>query len=228
MELHKLDAGIWVLEGSPVSFFSFPYQIRSTIIDLGHGALLVHSPVQLGAARLMSDLPGQVKYLVSPNKLHSLFLDEWIQAFPEAKLYAAPGLKARFPSMPVYKTLSDEPEEAWRTTLKQKLVRGSWFMSEAVFFHKPSRTLILGDLIENHDPDKLGRLHRLLARANAIVAPAGTTARIFRWTFFRRKRVRDDLAEIRGWNAKRVVVNHGPIVETGAADFLRNAFKWAL
>jgi len=101
-------------------------------------------------------------------------------------------------------------------------------MSEVVFFHEPSKTLILGDLIENHNPQRLGWLHQSIGLAMAIVAPKGTTARIYRWTFFRRKEVRENLQEILSWNAKRVVVNHGPIVETGAQEFLRNAFRWAL
>jgi hypothetical protein len=228
MGLHKLADGIWVLDGNPISFLTFPYEIRSTVIELGGGDLFVHSPVQVSAAGLLKALPGQVKYIVSPNKLHSLFLGDWKKAFPEADLYAPPGLKAKLPDVAFHKELADGPETAWQEVIKQKIVRGSWFMSEVVFFHKPSETLILGDLIENHNPQKLGWLHRSIGLANAMVAPNGTTARIFRWTFFRRKEVGEDLQEILSWNAKRVVVNHGPIVESGVQKFLRNAFRWAL
>lgn len=228
MRLHKLADGIWALDGNPISFLTFPYEIRSTVIDLGGGELFIHSPVQITAAGLLKALPGQVKYIVSPNKLHSLFLGDWKQAFPQAKLYAPPGLKAKLSDLSFYKELSDEAEPEWRDVLKQKVIRGSWFMSEVVFFHEPSETLILGDLIENHDPQKLGWLHRAIGLAMGMVAPNGTTARIYRWTFFQRKEVRQDLHEILSWNAKRVVVNHGPIVEIGAQDFLSNAFQWAL
>lgn len=101
-------------------------------------------------------------------------------------------------------------------------------MSEVVFFHKPSESLILGDLIENHNPQKFGWLHRAIGSAVAMLAPNGSTPRNYRWTFLRRKEVRQDLQEIMSWNAKRVVVNHGPIVEVGVQGFLRNAFQWAL
>jgi hypothetical protein len=228
LRLHRLADGIWSLDGNPVSFLTFPYEIRSTIIELGGGKLFIHSPVQLSAAPLLKALPGQVKYIVSPNKLHSLFLADWKMAFPDAKLYAPPGLKARLPDLSFYKDLADMPEPEWQEILKQKVVRGSWFMSEVVFFHKPSETLILGDLIENHNPQNLGWLHRAIGLAMGMLAPNGSTARIYRWTFFRRKEVHQDLQEILSWNAKRVIVNHGPIVEIGAQDFLRNAFQWAL
>ncbi len=228
MRLHKLADGIWVLDGNPISFVTFPYEIRSTVIEIGGGELFIHSPVQLSAVDLLKTLPGQVKYIVSPNKLHSLFLGDWKKAFPEAKLYAPPGLKAKRPNLSFYKELADEPEPEWREVLKQKIVRGSWFMSEVVFFHAPSETLILGDLIENHNPLRFGLLHRAIGSANAMLAPNGTTPRNYRWTFFRRKEVREDLQEIMSWNAKRVVMSHGPIVEIGAQEFLRNAFQWAL
>ena len=228
MSLHQLADGIWVLDGNPISFLTFPYEIRSTVIDIGGGELLVHSPVQLSAAGLLTTLPGQVKYIVSPNKLHSLFLEDWQEAFPEAKLYAPPGLKAKRPALSFYKELTDEPEPEWLGVLKQKVVRGSWFMSEVVFFHEPSGSLIFGDLIENHNPLRFGRLHRAIGLSMAMLAPNGSTARNYRWTFFRRKEVRQDLQEIMSWDVKRVVVNHGPIVESGVADFLRNAFQWAL
>ena len=228
MGLSRLADGIWVLEGDSISFFSFPYEIRSTIIDLGNGELLVHSPVQLSEADLLKELPGKVKYIVSPNKLHSLFLDDWQKAFPEAKLYAPPGLKAKLPNVSFYKELANEPEPEWEGVLKQKIVRGSWFMTEVVFFHETSGSLILGDLIENHNPSILGWLYGAIASAIAILAPNGTTARIYRWTFFGRTKVRQDLQEIMSWNSQRVIVNHGPIVESGVQEFLRNAFQWAL
>lgn len=228
MSLHKIEKGIWVLDGDPISFLTFPYEIRSTVIDLGGGELLLHSPVQISTASQLKALPGQVKYIVSPNKLHSLFLEEWQNTFPQAKLYAPPGLMAKCPRISFYKELADESEPEWQGVLKQKLIRGSWFMSEVVFFHKPSRSLILGDLIENHDPQTFGCLHRAIGKSMAMLAPDGSTARNYRWTFFRRKEVRQDLQDIMSWNVKRVIVNHGPIIENGAQAFLINAFQWAL
>jgi hypothetical protein len=38
---------------------------------------------------------GSVRHLVSPNKLHHLFLKQWAQTWPDAKLYASPGLARR-------------------------------------------------------------------------------------------------------------------------------------
>ncbi len=226
--LHEIDTGIWTLDGDPISFLTFPYQIRSTIMDTGSGSLFVHSPVQLAAWTESGGLPGTVEYLVSPNKLHHMFLPEWKEAFPQARLFTPPGLREKLPELQVFDELTDTAEPDWAEVVEQKVVRGSWFMSEVVFFHKPSRTLILGDLIENHDPDCFGVLHRAIGRINAMLAPNGSTPRNYRASFLRRKEAREDFRHILEWNPQRVVMSHGPIVEVQAQQFLRNAFQWAL
>jgi hypothetical protein len=101
-------------------------------------------------------------------------------------------------------------------------------MSEAVFFHRPSRTLILGDLIENHDPGALTAWHRAVARANDMLAPHGTTARILRLSLWRCMEARRVINEILSWQARRVVVMHGPCIERDAMAFLRHAVGWLL
>jgi hypothetical protein len=226
--LRKLDEGIWTLRGDPVPFFTFPYQLRSTIVDLGGNVLLVHSPVQLSVGAQAVESLGRLAYIVSPNKMHHLFLGEWKAAFPDARIYSPPGLRSKRPDLTFQGDLGDEPEDAWASVLDQRVVTGSLFMEEVVFFHRPSRTLILGDLIENHDPSVLSVWHRAVARANGMLAPHGATARILRLSFLRRAEARRVVSEILSWQAKRVVVMHGPCVEHDAEGFLRHAFGWLL
>ena len=224
----ELDPGIWTLEGKPIRFLTFPYELRSIIVDLGNGSLFVHSPVQLSVARPSLDAIGHVSHIVAPNKLHHRFLGEWAAAYPDAKLYAPPGLRDKRPDLPFFADLEDNAEPAWKSTLKQRVVRGSFFMEEVVFFHIASRTLILGDLVENHEPARFGALHRLAARANGMLAPDGSTPRNYRLTFLRRAAARRSVEEILSWEPRRVVVMHGPCVEENARQFLQNAFAWLL
>ncbi len=226
--VRELDAGIWTLEGDPIRFLSFPYDLRSTIIDLGGRSLFVHSPVQLTAAAEAVGSLGRVRHIISPNKLHHLFLPEWAAAFPEARLYAPPGLRAKRPDLSFYADLGDQPEPVWSAVLEQRVVPGSFFMAEVVFFHKTSRTLIVGDLIENHDPRRLSRWHRALARANAMLAPRGTTPRNYRCTFWRRAQARKVVEEVLSWKPRRLVLMHGPCVEQNTTEFLSHAFGWLL
>jgi hypothetical protein len=73
--LDKVHDVLWVAEGENVSFFGFPYPTRSVIARLANGDLWVWSPVKLTAdLRNEVDSLGFVRHLVSPNKLHHLFL----------------------------------------------------------------------------------------------------------------------------------------------------------
>ena len=226
--MRELDSGIWTLEGQAIRFVTFPYELRSTIIDLGGGSLFVHSPVQLAAAGGALEALGRIENIVSPNTLHHLFLAEWAAAFPEAKLHAPPGLRSKRHDLRFDTDLGDQPPADWKGILDQRIVRGSFFMEEVVFFHRAYSTLILGDLIENHDPRGLGPIHRALARANGMLAPNGTTPRNFRLSFWRRSLARKAILDILSWQPRRVILMHGPCIEENALEFLRHAFRWLL
>lgn len=165
---------------------------------------------------------------MSPNKLHHLFLADWKSAFPTARLYAPPGLRKKRPDLPFDHDLGDAAAPAWNGVLQQKVIPGSFFMAEVLFLHRPSRTLLVGDLIENHDPARFARWQRVVGRANAMLAPHGTTPRNYRLTFWRRREARRALREVLLWDPKRVVVTHGPVVDEDAREFLQNAFRWVL
>ena len=60
-------------------------------------------------------------------------------------------------------------------------------MTEAVFLHRDSRTLILTDLIENFERGRVhGWLLRLLTSLGGVLDPDGSTPRDLRVTFQRR------------------------------------------
>jgi Domain of unknown function (DUF4336) len=221
-----IGPGIWTVEGDQIRFLGFPFALRSTVIALPDGALLVHSPVQLAAAQGVDTL-GSVGHIVTPNAFHHRFLGEWAAEYPHAHIYAPPGLRRKRPDLSFAANLGAEAPATWAEVVDQRIVPGS-VLSEVVFFHRPSRTLILGDLIENHDPDLLNRLHRWFAAANRVLAPRGSTARFLRPTFWRRKRVREVLREVLAWEPQVVILAHGPCIEDHAVEFLRDSLGWAL
>jgi hypothetical protein len=226
--LRKIGEGIWTINGDPISFLTFPYTLRGTVVDLGDGSLFVYSPVQLSVAREAVNSLGSVAHIVSPNKLHHLFLGEWQAAFPGSRLYAPPGLRAKRPDLQFEAELGDQANSTWSHVIEQRVVRGSFFMAEVVFFHRPSGTLLVGDLIENHDARGFDRWHRAVARANGMLAPSGTTPRNYRFTFWRRSQARRTVREVLSWNPKRVVLVHSPDIVEDAQPFLRHAFAWLL
>ncbi len=72
-----------------------------------------------------------------------------------------------------------------------QIFRGSRFMDEVVFFHRNSATLILADLIENFDPNKVSQNFRWLLKLAGSTDPDGKAPPDLRLTFWghRRKHV---------------------------------------
>ena len=84
--LEQVHDALWVAEGEIVSFFGIAYPTRSVIARLENGDLWIWSPVKLTEnLRAEVDRLGSVRHLVSPNKLHHLYLQEWKAAYPEAR-----------------------------------------------------------------------------------------------------------------------------------------------
>lgn len=232
--LRSFADDIWTLEGEPIGFWAppipvrFRYGIRSIVVRLGDGSLFVDSPVQLtDEVRAAVDELGPVRFIVSPNKLHHLHMGAWAEAYPEATMYASPGLADKRPDLEFESELGDQPEPGWADDVDQCLFEGSFFMTEVVFFHRASATVILGDMIENHDPEVLdSATQRWFARRNRMLAPNGETPLNFRLSFVRRSRARKSLARLRAWKPERLVLLHGPCVEADASAFIDRGFAW--
>jgi hypothetical protein len=221
---------VWIFDGPPVSFFGFAYPTRMTVIALSGGRLWVHSPIHLDKdLRVRIDELGKVAYLVSPNKLHYLFLSEWKEAYPHAEIYASPGLRRRRKRVSFDHDLADAPPSEWAGEIDQVIVHGSWAMGEVEFFHCASKSLILTDLIQKLDPTKYGRVARLLMKADNLCAPDGQAPREWRWTFFgNRNKVRHAVHKMLDWNPDRVVIAHGEWCRSNGNEFLRDGFRWVL
>lgn len=218
---------IWLAEGPVVSFFSFPYSTRMAVIRLSNGELFVWSPIALDdALRAEIDALGKVAHLVSPNKIHHLFLGEWKAAYSAARLYAAPGLIRRRPDLTFDAVLGDSPEPAWRNDIDQVALTGSIFMTEIVFFHRASHSALFADYLQNFPRDWFKGWRGCVARMDGLVQPDSSAPRELRLTYWNRRKGRRTLAHIMAWKPERVVVAHGEVVQGRGAEFIRHGFRW--
>jgi hypothetical protein len=225
--LIEIDRDIWIAEGPSVSFFGFPYPTRMTLVRLSDGGLWLCSPIELSDA-LADEVErlGPVRHLVSPNKIHHLFLGQWAQAWPEAELWASPGLARRRRDLSFDGELGDAAEPAWESDIDQLVFRGSFFMEEVVFFHRASRSAILTDLVQKFDPATLHGWRGLLMRLDGLVGPEGSTPREWRLTFWNRRAAREALRKALGWNPQRLIIAHGRCVGENGREALARAFSW--
>lgn len=227
--LHGFGPGIRTVDGPVVPFFTFPYPTRMALIRLSDGGLFVWSPIALSATlKGQIDALGPVRHLVSPNRLHHLFLHEWQSAFPQAKLYASPGLRKKRKDLNFDGELGERPEPGWAADVDQAPVHGSFMMTEVAFFHRASRTAIFADLVQNLPPDWVPGWRGVLARWGGICAPNPGAPRDWRTTFLNRRAARASLQRILAWPIDRVLIAHGEPVAMDGAAFARDAFGWLL
>jgi len=124
--------------------------------------------------------------------------------------------------------LEDKPEKEWYTDIDQIIFRGSPAMEEVIFCHKPSKTLILTDLIENFNPTTLNRWQRILARLAGILHPNGKMPLDWRISFLfgDKNKAKKSLEKMLSWAPQNIVLSHGECVFGGGDEFLRKSFSW--
>jgi hypothetical protein len=235
--LQSIGAEIWLADGPAISFYGLPFSTRMTVVRLANGGLWVHSPIVDDDALVREvEALGPVRHLVAPNWIHYAHIPRWQARFPDAQTHVAPNVQARAQgkgvSLRVDHLLSDEPPPEWAGEIDQTIVWGSRVHLEAVFFHRASRTLVLTDLIENFEPEKLPSWMRPLVWAAGIRAPNGSMPRDMRLTF-RFNRKEDGLARLKraveqmiAWKPERVVLAHGRWFENDGTRELTRAFAW--
>ncbi len=225
--LESFGPSLFLAEGPRVSFFGFPYPTRMAVARLSDGSVWVWSPVALSPDLASAvEAIGPVGHIVSPNKIHHLFLGDWVERWPEARLHAPPGLARRRPELPFHAELGDEPDPAWAADIDQVTFRGSFAMQEVAFFHRSSRTAIIGDLVQRHPESEMTGWRGLLMRLDGLVGAQGSTPREWRASFLRRGTARAARNKVLGWQAERLLIAHGDCAQSNAGVILARALEW--
>jgi hypothetical protein len=219
---------LWLLDGPTVRFLgAFPYPTRMAVIRLADGGLWLWSPTRLDTALAVElEALGPVRHLVAPNKLHHLWLGAWAEHFPDARLYAPPGLARKRRDLTFHAELDDAPDPAWREQIDQVVFRGSFFMDEVVFFHRASRTALVCDLVQRFDPRTLSGWKGLAMRLDGLVGPDGSTPREWRASWWNRRAGRRALRVALDWNPARLVIAHGMLPEGDGSGALARGLRW--
>ncbi|MDL5362281.1 DUF4336 domain-containing protein [Halalkalicoccus sp. NIPERK01] len=223
----KRGRELWTHE-EPLRFLGFEIGRIMTVIRLSTGGLFVQSPAELTPAlrRALDDL-GEVRFVAPASKLHGhLYMEQYREAYPDAELLAAPGLPARRPDLRFDALLGDTPDPRWSADIDQVAVAGNRWLTEIALFHRPSRTVILGDVgyhIDGSFPVKT----RLMARAAGVYDRVGPTLD-YRWTIRNEATFRRAVRDVLAWEFDRVVPGHGTVVEGGGKRAVIEGFEWVL
>lgn len=226
--LQKFGPELWIAKGSEVvAALGFRYPTRMAVIRLPDEALFVWSPVALtDSLRTAVDALGAVRHLVAPSTLHDLFIADWKRAYPDARVYAGPGLARRRNDIFIDEELGSAPVVAWDGEIAHVVMQGNAIANEAVFFHRKSATVIFTDLIQQFPTDWFAGWRAIVARWDLMLGAQPAVPRKFRLAFTDRRAARACVARILAWPAEKVLMAHGTPVTGNGQAFLRQAFRW--
>lgn len=200
---------------------------RMVVARLADGGLWLWSPMPIddALAEQISGL-GPVRHLVAPNAMHHLHFEAAAARWPEARRYLAPALARKRPELRHDQLLGDEVPAAWAGQIEAHLVGGAPRLDEVVFLHRPSKTLVLCDLVFN--------LREIRGWVSSLVFRMAGTHRGLAQSRLLRTMIRDREAaaasarRILQWDFERVVMAHGEVLEHDARESLRGALEWML
>jgi len=224
--LRELAEDLWVVE-RPQRFYGLEVGARMTVMRLADGSLLLHSPLSLDP-QLRGELNtlGSVRFVVAPNRFHHLYAGDVLRAYPQARLWVAPGVERKRPDLAFVGVLGDQPPAEWKDEVDQVFFRGRPFESEVAFLHRASRTLMLCDLAFNFGP-RAPAATRLVMRLFGGYG-SFTTTRLCPFLIRDRPAAQHSLERIMSWDFDRVIVAHGEVLESGGHAALRAAYDWLL
>ena len=235
--LKEVDQNIWIVDGDLIQMdmkiFKLPFQTRMTVIKLNDCKLWIHSPIAPNE-QLFTELDalGKVAYLISPNKIHYAYIADWKKRYPHAQTWSSPGVEERAKSQNVKVVfdapLTDKAPDLWSDEIDQLIFKGSSVIEEVVFFHKSTKTLIVTDLIENFESEKISSpIRRRFCRLARVTAPDGQTPIDYRMTFLGRQReARMSFFRMLNWKPDKIILAHGLCFFENGIDELKRAFRW--
>jgi len=208
--------------------------VRMTVVRLPGGDLLLHSPTRFTHA-LQAELErlGRIRHLVAPNVVHWTFLKEWQRACPDAVTWAAPGLRKRSQvrksGVRLDHDLATIAPAEWGGAIALATVPGGLGFRETALFHRPTRTLMLTDLVVNLEPQKVPAAIRPIARLLGTTAPDGMPPAYLRAVIKLHRPAAAAAAErLLALDPQRVIFAHGRWFERDGAILLRRSLRWLL
>lgn len=217
-QIRPIAPGVHVAE-APQRYLGLEVGARMTVLEL-EGGLLVHSPVALDPGAIAH--LGTPRWVLAPNLLHHLYVGPWAEAGLEA--WACEGLPEKRPEVDFEGVL--EPGVSPFGPQVELLPMTCFGMTnEVVLLHRPSRTLIVCDLVFNFAPSAPWTTR---AAMRCLCGYPGCRVTLLERLGMRRAVARRELGALAGWDFDRVVMSHGEVIETGGKAALLGAFSWLL
>jgi len=196
---------------------------RSTAIKLSSGDVWVIASTPLSdETKTAVEKLGTVKYIVAADADHHFFLTEWKKSYPEAKMIGVETLPAKkkgedWKFDEIYKPDS-ENEFGFEADIDAVYFSG-FSKKDVAWLHKPSKTLIVADLIfnlpanEQYSKSKRRKTGFLTKKLN----PYTEFHKNLIWGESKDKAaMAKDAKAVAAWDFERIIPCHGDTIETDA------------
>ena len=232
--LKPIAPDLWIVDSGPLRMLGMPLPVRMTVIRLSNGDVWIHSPTQYDEAlRREIEAIGPIRHLVAPNVAHWTFLIDWQQRCSGSVTWAAPNLskrsQVRRAGLRIDRILADEVPAEWADDLEQAVVPGGLGFREVAFFHRPTSTLVLTDLVLNLELKRVPTPMRPMLRLAGMTAPGGQAPPYLRLVIKMRRQAAAAAAErLLSLRPQRVVFAHGKWFDQDGEARLRRSLGWLL
>lgn len=217
--MQELAPNLWI-KTYPLSVLGTNHGRTVTVIRLESGKLIVHSMAPFSSTDVAEIRAlGEPGWLLEAMMLHDTYSNEGRKRFPEIPFLAPMGFSevVKFPTQP----LLPAPVE-WNGEVEVILIDGAPRLSEHVLIHRPSRTLIVADLIFNFRTEERGWdrfFHHHIAGFHRYPG----MSRIFRACISDPVAFRASLEQILSQDIDRIIVGHGQVIGTDGKRLLQRA-----
>lgn len=223
-----VPGSIYIVE-YPIHFGGINLFSRMTIVRLSNGKLWLHSPCKLDAT-LKSEIDqlGEVACIIAPGNFHHLYVSDLQADYPDAETFLCPGLEKKRADLHFDWILGNRPDPRWEPDFEQLVIQGTRIINEVAFLHKPSRTLILVDLLENIGDDYTHEADLLLKfwwKAVFHMWNHPKPAPEYQIGWGDKTIVRKGLEKILSWEFERIIIAHGNLIEKDAKAVATKAWE---
>ncbi|MEM9456203.1 MAG: DUF4336 domain-containing protein [Myxococcota bacterium] len=222
--LTEFAEGIW-LTTAPVKILGMPLSTTMTVLRLGDGSVLLHSPIPMtDECRAAVEALGPVKHLYAPNTHHHLWVNDWAEAFDSAQVHAPSALTKKRPDVRIDRAHGAALGSTLADVIDEVCIEG-FLLNESVLVYRPARTLVVADLVHNIGQPTHGWTKfytRMMGFYDRVAL-----SRIIRWTAFNdRAAARRSLDAVLEHAFDRIIVGHGTPIVTDARQTLATAYEW--
>lgn len=224
---------VWIVDSGPINALGLRLPVRMTAIRLADGSLLLHSPTRYAIPlRQALEVIGPIRHLVLPNMAHWTYARDWQKAVPDAILWAAPGVRERrqvqAAGLQIDRELGAQSPRDWVDQIAQVAVPGGLGFVEIVMFHRPSRTLVVTDIVQNLEAAKLPPGARLFIQALGGAGPEARPPVYLRALvkFGGGEAAREAARRLIALGPERIIVSHGRPIERDGTMRLKQSLKW--